>query len=183
MRTREWSSTDYYRALGVSPTASPAAIDARYRERAKVLHPDRHRGLGDDEEFKRVSAAYTALRDPSTRAAYDDFRARVAAGTLPPAPHDTHSEPNSPWTDHFAPPRTPRVRRPMPEWLRNAVAGLLIVLGCLSALWAAVGNLPAPTSADTPVAVQVTLLIMALKLWAGGVIVARYPQLRARWHR
>lgn len=180
LRTREWSSTDYYDVLGVSPAAPPSAIDTRYRELAKALHPDRNQDPGDQEQFKRVSTAYTALRDPATRAAYDDFRTRVATGTLPPVGRPPASERRS---DPLAPPRRPRSRRPAPVWLRRGCAVVLIVLGCLSALWAAVGTLPAPTSADTPVAVQVTLLIMAVKLWAGGAIVARYPQLRARWHR
>ena len=70
----------------------------------------------------------------------------------------------------------------MPDWLRATVAGLLVALGLLGLGWALFGELPAPNSADTPVAVQVTLVIMAVKFLACGVAVAWYPQLRARWH-
>jgi len=72
----------------------------------------------------------------------------------------------------------------MPTWLRRTLACLLVALGLLGIGWAAFGDLPSPNSADTPVAVQVTLVIMGLKFLAGGAIVAWYPQLRARWqHR
>ena len=182
IRTREWSSTDYYGVLGVAPTAPPTEIDNRYRELAKSLHPDRNADPDDQERFKQVSAAYTALKDPGTRSAYDEFRMRVAEGrlyTVPPTPPAA----GPPRVDHLAPPRAPRTRRPMPHWLRATLAGLLMVLGLAGLGWALFGELPAPNSSDTPVAVQVTLVIMALKFIACGVAVGWYPQLRARWHR
>ena len=182
VRTREWSSTDYYDVLGVEPTAPPAEIDNRYRDLAKSLHPDRNADPEDQERFKQVSAAYTALKDPGTRQAYDEFRTRVAEGRLYTAPPPR--PPAGPTrVDHLAPPRTPKARRPMPAWLRTSLAVFLIVLGLLGLGWAVFGELPAPTSADTPVAVQVTLVIMGVKFLACGVAVAWYPQLRARWHR
>ncbi len=182
VRTREWSTTDYYAILGLDDTASPTRVDTRYRELAKVLHPDRTTDPDDLERFKQVGAAYTVLRDPTTRAAYDEFRTRVAEGSLYTAPRTPAPE----WVGragHAAPARRRRTRPPMPDWLRTAIAAGLVVLGVAVALWALVGNLPSPQDADTPFAVQVTLLIMAAKLWAGAVVVARYPQLRARWHR
>lgn|GEM_PF-4784889 len=183
VRTREWSSTDYYAVLGVDSAAAPSQIDARYRELAKELHPDRNADPDDQERFKRISAAYTALKDPSIRSAYDEFRNRVEAGTLyvPVAPMAARPGPG-PAPDHLAPPRVPKVRAPMPPWLRTAIATVLVALGLIAALWALVGDLPAPTNADTPIAVQITLGIVALKLLACGYAVARYPQLRARWH-
>lgn len=183
VRTREWSSTDYYAVLGVDSGAAPAEVDARYRELAKELHPDRNADPDDQERFKRISAAYTALKDPSTRSAYDEFRDRVEAGTLyvPVAPRTARPGPG-PAADHLAPPRVPKVRAPMPPWLRSVIATVLIVLGLVAALWALVGDLPAPTNADTPIAVQITLAIVALKFLVCGVAVGWYPQLRARWH-
>lgn len=182
VRTREWASTDYYDVLGVDPAAAPSVIDARYRELAKRLHPDRTSDLDDQERFKQMSTAYSALRDPATRASYDEFRSRIASGTLyaasPVAP-----TPGPARTDHFAPPRVPRRRPPMPAWLRATLAGVLGALGLGAVLWAAFGNLPAPASADTPIAVQITLLIMAAKFFLCAAAIAWYPQLKARWHR
>ena len=70
----------------------------------------------------------------------------------------------------------------MPTWLRRVIAGILVLAGLAAAVWATVGTLPARTNADTPIAVQVTLVIMAIKFVACGAAVAWYPQLRARWH-
>ena len=183
VRTREWSSTDYYAVLGVPSDATPAAVDLTYRELAKMLHPDRNPDLDDQERFKHVSAAYSALRDPATRSAYDDFRVRVANGTLYVPPDRRANPPQASRVDHLAPPRVPKTRQPMPGWLRRTIAVILVLAGVASALWAMVGNLPSRTVADTPLAVQITLAIMAIKLVACGAAVAWYPQLRARWHR
>ena len=182
VRTREWSSTDYYAVLGVAPDAAATDVDARYRDLAKVLHPDRNADVEDQERFKRISAAYTALKDPATRAAYDEFRARVDDGslyapTIPPSPATSARRP-----DQLAPVRVPKTRGPMAPWLRSTIATVLIVLGVAAAVWALVGDLPAPNNADTPLAVQITLAIVAIKFVVCGVAVARYPQLRARWH-
>ena len=184
VRTREWSSTDYYAVLGVDPLAPPAEIDAHYRDLAKELHPDRNADLDDQERFKQISAAYTALKDPATRSAYDEFRARVEAGTLyvPVTPPVSPRPGSTVRPDHLAPPRVPKARAPMAPWLRGTIASVLIVLGFAAAIWAFVGDLPAPTNADTPIAVQITLAIVALKFLACGIAVGWYPQLRARWH-
>ena len=148
-----------------------------------MLHPDRNADVEDQERFKRVSAAYAALKDPATRAAYDEFRARVDDGSLYAAPRsESASSPSARRSDHLAPVRVPKTRRPMAPWLRATIAIVLIVLGVAAAVWALVGDLPAPTNADTPLAVQITLAIVAIKFVVCGVAVARYPQLRARWH-
>jgi hypothetical protein len=181
VRTREWSSTDYYGVLGVAPGAASSEIDNRYRELAKTLHPDRNPDPQDQERFKQVSTAYAALKDASTRQAYDEFRQRVAEGRLY-VPRSAPPVPPRGGIDHLAGPRVPKRRRPMPAWLRTSIAVVLVVLGLFGLGWAAFGELPSPNSADTPVAVQVTLVIMGLKFLAGGMIVAWYPQLRARWH-
>ncbi len=184
VRTREWSSTDYYAVLGVAPDAAAAEVDARYRDLAKVLHPDRNPDVDDQERFKRVSAAYTALKDPSTRSAYDEFRSRVDDGSLyaSTSPVASAGAAAARRPDHLAPVRVPKSRTPMASWLRTTIAIVLIVAGVAAAVWALVGDLPSPTNADTPLAVQITLAIVALKFVVCGVAVARYPQLRARWH-
>ena len=71
----------------------------------------------------------------------------------------------------------------MPGWLRTTLAIILAVLGLTAVLWATVGDLPSPASADTPIAVQITLLIMAAKFFVCAGAIAWYPQLKARWHR
>ncbi len=65
-------SSDPYAILGVPRSASDAEIRAAYRAKAKALHPDRTRGdRAKEEEFKRVSAAFSLLGDAEKRARFD----------------------------------------------------------------------------------------------------------------
>ncbi|KAI9312443.1 hypothetical protein BX666DRAFT_2031175 [Dichotomocladium elegans] len=65
----------YYRALGVSPKASTADIQSAFRGLAMKHHPDRYSDPDDKKkataEFKKISAAYSVLRDANKRKEYD----------------------------------------------------------------------------------------------------------------
>jgi molecular chaperone DnaJ len=69
---REWFEKDYYKVLGVSPTATDKEIGKAYRALAKKYHPDANPGA--EEQFKDVSAAYDVLGDPDKRKEYDEVR-------------------------------------------------------------------------------------------------------------
>ena len=72
---REWLETDYYKVLGVSPSASDKEITKSYRKLARNLHPDANPGdTKAEEQFKEVSAAYDVLGDGERRAQYDQVR-------------------------------------------------------------------------------------------------------------
>jgi len=75
---REWFEKDYYKVLGVVPTASEKEITRAYRKLAKENHPDTN--PGSEEHFKEISAAYDVVGDADKRKEYDEVRARGPVG-------------------------------------------------------------------------------------------------------
>ena len=68
------SKKDYYEVLGLSRNASDEEIKKAYRKLAREYHPDVNPGNNEAEtKFKEVSEAYEVLRDPQTRARYNQF--------------------------------------------------------------------------------------------------------------
>jgi curved DNA-binding protein CbpA len=100
--------TNYYRDLQVDPCANPLVLQAAYRALARIFHPDVQ---GDDEEMKRINAAWEVLGDPATRAAYDRARAgahrspaqQPIVSTPPRTAHAATFVPTRP-ADHAGPP-------------------------------------------------------------------------------
>jgi DnaJ-class molecular chaperone len=63
---------DYYADLGIPRTATADEISRAFRRLAAKHHPDRNPGdKSAEEKFKHVAEAYSVLRDPKSRAAYD----------------------------------------------------------------------------------------------------------------
>ena len=60
---------DYYSILGVPKNASDQDIRKAYKKQSMQHHPDRG---GDEERFKKINEAYSTLKDPQKRAAYDN---------------------------------------------------------------------------------------------------------------
>jgi hypothetical protein len=118
----------------VDPAASPGAIAAAYRRKARVLHPDVP-GTGDATAFIRLKRAYDVLSDPLDRAAYDRSAMPVPAPRSAPAPPP--------------PPMPVPARRWRPDvqgWLSLGLAGLF----CSAAALALVRLAGSPPRARPP---------------------------------
>src|SRR5687767_15133280 len=83
---------DHYGVLGIERRASQDDVRSAYRLRSHMFHPDKYENYPEPlrsqllaeaaKEFKKLTAAYDTLRDPSKRAVYD----RQAAGWSRSAP-------------------------------------------------------------------------------------------------
>ena len=68
---------DYYRLLGVSPTASNEEVKKTFYAIAKKFHPDRNREAPETvykalyDIYKRINEAYRVLLDPAKRERYN----------------------------------------------------------------------------------------------------------------
>ena len=71
---------DYYKALGVSKTATQKEIQAAYRKLARKMHPDVNKKPDAEESFKAINEAYEVLKDPEKRQRYDALGANWREG-------------------------------------------------------------------------------------------------------
>lgn len=83
---------NYYLILGVSQSASPAGIRARYRDLARILHPD-VAGEQSTVAFQKVAEAYAVLADPQARRRHD----AELATWQDRAPVRFAADPSAPW--------------------------------------------------------------------------------------
>ncbi len=69
---------DYYQVLHIRPDASASAVRSAFHQSSRAFHPDSNRHLDADHRqaigriSKRITEAYTVLRDPRRRRAYDE---------------------------------------------------------------------------------------------------------------
>jgi hypothetical protein len=101
---------DPYAVLGVNPRATDAELDQAFRTLVRRHHPDTR--LPDtspaaadaaDRRFQQLLNAYATLRNPTSRANYDQQRTTNRASQRATQPSDTAS----PSTGHLGPPDPP----------------------------------------------------------------------------
>jgi curved DNA-binding protein CbpA len=62
---------DYYKILGVSPSASDVEIKQAYREMSIKWHPDRNPEVDVTEKMQDINEAYAILKDVTKRTRYN----------------------------------------------------------------------------------------------------------------
>lgn len=86
---------DYYEIIGVESSATQEEIDKAFRKARRDNHPDK--AGASAWAFRLVETAYDTLKDPDSRAAYDESL-RTGSGTSTPPPQtqtQTQPPPNS----------------------------------------------------------------------------------------
>ncbi|TLM81850.1 J domain-containing protein [Pseudarthrobacter sp. NamE5] len=74
---------DYYAILRLRPQASQQEISRAYRALMRNHHPDVDGGTTPEGELLEIMQAFTVLRDPARRAAYDKQRAPATSQAVP----------------------------------------------------------------------------------------------------
>lgn len=68
---------DYYRILGIAPTATADDIKKAYRKLARKYHPDVSKELHAEQRMSELNEANAVLSDPAKRMAYDTLSAHA----------------------------------------------------------------------------------------------------------
>ncbi len=79
------AESEFYRELECEPQATPSEIRSQFRRLARQYHPDLNPKDPDAaERFRRITAAYNVLSDPSRREQYDRYGHVVVSAGFDP---------------------------------------------------------------------------------------------------
>jgi curved DNA-binding protein len=87
---------DYYKVMGVKRDAPHADIQRAHRKLARKYHPDISKEPDAEARFKQVGEAWKVLKDPQTRAEYDQY----GSGGKPAQPQAGRARPDAGFDAH-----------------------------------------------------------------------------------
>lgn len=119
-------STDPYKTLGLTKTATAADIKKAHRNLVRSSHPDLHPDdKGAEARFKAISAAYDLLKDPDTRARFDAGEIDAQGAERPQRQYyrDYANSSDNAYQQHRGPGQDANPRDIFAEILRNRAAG------------------------------------------------------------
>ncbi len=133
---RDKTAPDYYRILGLAPTATDLEIKASYRALSKKHHPDMG---GSHADMATINAAYRVLSDKFKRNIYDAERKRaihVPPRTTPTTAQQAANARRPAPRAHAQTQFTAHPRRRANWWVRLAwgFAGLVVAIGLITHL-------------------------------------------------
>lgn len=76
------STPDYYKILGVPPTASIEEIRKAFLDLQKKYHPDVYKGADASQRTQEINEAWEWLRTPQRKAMYDAYRREQQGGAI-----------------------------------------------------------------------------------------------------
>ncbi|MGV8121292.1 MAG: SUMF1/EgtB/PvdO family nonheme iron enzyme [Candidatus Xenobiia bacterium LiM19] len=74
---------DYYKILGIEPSADAADISSAYRALVRKYHPDTYKGIDAENKMKKINEAYAVLNNTLSRADFDLLRAEAITAAQP----------------------------------------------------------------------------------------------------
>jgi curved DNA-binding protein CbpA len=101
------SPTDYYKTLQVDPSAEPEVIAAAYKRLSLKYHPDTNPAADAKQRMQEINEAYTVLKDPGKRHAYDLARGGARSWSA-------YTEPGRPQRER--PYKDPSAQSPPPSY-------------------------------------------------------------------
>src|SRR5690606_6622557 len=135
-----------YRILGARPDAPQSQLLHHHRLLQRWLHPDRDGGQAWDSAFSaRVNEAWTRVRTPHARRAYDaELAAQGPMAALRPSEPDAAGDPAALVPTRRVPPPPPSPARS----IAGPLAVIAVTAACLGLLWLAQHrDTPAPDPA------------------------------------
>lgn len=133
--------TDYYKLLGISPSATGEEITRAYRKAMKQAHPDSQhpdRRSGAEERAKELNLAYATLSRPDQRRQYDaQLRAALMQEQIMGRYTGGFTGAQTGSGSPFAPPpprRSEFLIREQKRADRGATISLFLTFGCLGVL-------------------------------------------------